>query len=183
LAGDETVVTKSGKQTHGVDRFFSSLVQKAVPSVAYFVLSLVSVKGRQSYPLLSQQVVRTAEERAAAATRRKAKKKPKAAAPAAGRKRGRPRGSKKVVGVEQPLNAELLRVQGWVRLVMEVVRAVLGGERSLSDLQATYRGWRYMQETIKSLGLKAEAIKLGTVSATVSRLGRIHQECPAAIAV
>ena len=44
LAGDETVVTKSGKQTHGVDRFFSSLVQKAVPSVAFFVLSLVSVK-------------------------------------------------------------------------------------------------------------------------------------------
>jgi putative transposase len=122
LAGDETVVSKSGKQTHGVDRFFSSLVQKTVPSVAFFVLSLVSVKRRRSYPLLSRQVVRTAEERAAAAARRKVKKKRRGQ----GGKRGRPRGSKKGAGVEAPLNAELLRVQGWVRLVVEVVRAVLG---------------------------------------------------------
>jgi putative transposase len=126
LAGDETVVTKSGKQTHGVDRFFSSLVQKAVPSVAFFVLSLVSVKRRQSYPLLSRLVVRTAEERAAAAARRPQKKQKKKAPTQAGKKRGRPRGSKKVAGVEAPLNAELLRIQGWVRLVVEVVRAVLG---------------------------------------------------------
>ena len=124
LAGDETVVTKSGKTTHGVDRFFSSLVQKAVPSVAFFVLSLVSVKRRRSSPLLSRQVVRSAEERAAAAARRKQPQK-KATKPT-GRKRGRPRGSKKVAGVEAPLNAELLRIQGWVRLVVEVVRAVLG---------------------------------------------------------
>lgn len=122
LAGDETVVTKSGKTTHGLDRFFSSLVQKAVPSVAFFVLSLVSVKRRRSYPLLSRQVVRTAAERAAAAARRK----PKAGRKKGQGKRGRPRGSKKVAGVEQPLNAELLRVQGWVRLVVELVRAVLG---------------------------------------------------------
>ena len=124
LAGDETVVTKSGKTTHGLDRFFSSLVQKAVPSVAFFVLSLVSVKRRQSYPLLSRQVVRTAAARAAAAARRKPKAKAKRKK--AGQQRGRPRGSKQVAGVEQPLNAELLRVQGWVRLVVEVVRAVLG---------------------------------------------------------
>jgi putative transposase len=124
LAGDETVVTKGRKQTHGVDHFFSSLVQKAVPSVAFFVLSLVSVKRRQSYPLLSRQVVRTAAERAAAAARRRPKK--KKAAPRVSGKRGRPRGSKKVAGVEAPLHAELLRIQGWVRLVVEVVRAVLG---------------------------------------------------------
>jgi putative transposase len=126
LAGDETVVTKSGKQPHGVDRCFSSLVQKAVPSVAFFVWSLVSVRRRQSYPLLSRSVVRTAAERAAAAAARRPKKQKKKATKQAGRKRGRPRGSKKVAGVEAPLNAELLRMQGWVRLVMEVVRAVLG---------------------------------------------------------
>ena len=34
LAGDECVVTKSGKLTHGLDRFFSSLLGKPVPSVA-----------------------------------------------------------------------------------------------------------------------------------------------------
>lgn len=363
LAGDETVVTKSGKTTHGLDRFFSSLVQKAVPSVAFFVLSLVSVKRRQSYPLLSRQVVRSAEERAAAAARRK----PKAKRKKGGGKRGRPRGSKKVAGVEQPLNAELLRIQGWVRLVVEVVRAVVGvrylvldghfgnaggyalaraeglelisklrhdaalyapyvgpqakcgakrkygaklnyddlplsarvkmevadgvqtqtyqgvfwhkafgrqlnvvvmvktkladgkrshvvlcssdltlgaaelvayyrlrfqlefnfreakqhwgledfmvtdeagvenaaslslfmalvsqvllgaepepgKERSINDLQGAYRGWRYVQETIKSLGLEAETIKMDTLGAAVSCLGRIHHECPATTA-
>ena len=362
LAGDETVVTKSGQTTHGLDRFFSSLVQKAVPSVAFFVLSLVSVKRRRSYPLLSRQVVRTAAERAAAGARRKPKKGARAK-PASG-PRGRPRGSKKGAGVAAPLNAELLRVQGWVRLVVEVVRAVLGvrylvldghygnaggyalargaglelisklrhdaalyepyvgpqakcgakrkygaklkydelpasalvstsvadgvqtntyqgvywhkafgvqlnvvvlvqtkvadgkrrhvvlfssdltlaaaqlveyyrlrfqlefnfreakqhwgledfmvtdevavenaaslslfmvlvsnvllaaeqmpsGERSIGDLQATYRGWRYVCETIKSLGLEADDIKIGTLGAAVSRLGRIHQERPA----
>lgn len=94
-----------------------------MPSVAFFVLSLVSVKERRSYPLLSQQVVRTATERAAAAARRKPKKKPGVQARRG--PRGRPRGSHQAAGVKAPLNAELVRVQGWVRLVVEVVRAVL----------------------------------------------------------
>jgi hypothetical protein len=31
LAGDEVVITKAGKQTYGLDRFYSSLYDKAVP--------------------------------------------------------------------------------------------------------------------------------------------------------
>ena len=46
LAGDETVVTKAGKQTYGLDRFFSSLYGKPVPGVAFFAFSLVSVQER-----------------------------------------------------------------------------------------------------------------------------------------
>jgi hypothetical protein len=42
MAGDECVVTKSGKKTHGLDRFFSSLYGKPIPSVCFFTLSLVS---------------------------------------------------------------------------------------------------------------------------------------------
>src|SRR5712692_2876881 len=34
LGGDEVVVTKAGKQTHGLDRFFSSLYGHPVPGVA-----------------------------------------------------------------------------------------------------------------------------------------------------
>jgi putative transposase len=41
LAGDETVVSKAGKHTHGLDRFFSSLSGKAIPGVSFFMLSLV----------------------------------------------------------------------------------------------------------------------------------------------
>jgi putative transposase len=66
LAGDETVVTKAGKQTHGLDRFFSSLYSKPVPGLAFFALSLVSVQERKSYPLLVEQRVRSEEEKEAA---------------------------------------------------------------------------------------------------------------------
>ncbi len=48
LAGDETVVTKSGKKTFGLDRFFSSLYDKAVPCLAFFSMALVHVGNRQS---------------------------------------------------------------------------------------------------------------------------------------
>lgn len=35
LAGDESVVTKSGKATFGLDRFFASLAGKVIPSLAF----------------------------------------------------------------------------------------------------------------------------------------------------
>ncbi len=47
LVGDETVLKKAGKQTFGIDRFFSSLADKTVPSVAFFGLSLVNVFSRK----------------------------------------------------------------------------------------------------------------------------------------
>jgi len=46
LAGDEVVVTKTGKTTHSLERFFSSLYGKPVPGIAFFALSLVSVQTR-----------------------------------------------------------------------------------------------------------------------------------------
>src|SRR6266849_9789307 len=42
LVGDEVIVTKAGKSTHGLDRFFASLYGKPVPGLAFFALSLVS---------------------------------------------------------------------------------------------------------------------------------------------
>jgi len=89
IAGDETVVSKAGKQTYGLDRFFSSIYKRPVPGLAFFALSLVSVEERQSYPLLVEQRVRSDEEKQAAKKKRKAKtaKKPKG-------KPGRPKGCK-----------------------------------------------------------------------------------------
>ena len=43
LAGDETVVTKAGKLTHGLDRFFSSIFGRPVKGLAFLAFSLVSV--------------------------------------------------------------------------------------------------------------------------------------------
>src|SRR3712207_2985929 len=65
LAGDEVVVTKAGKQTAGIGRFFSSVYQRAVPGLAFFSLALISTKDRRAFPMGLEQVVRTEAEHAA----------------------------------------------------------------------------------------------------------------------
>lgn len=40
LAGDEVVVSKSGKKTHGLDKFFSSLANQPISGLSFFALSL-----------------------------------------------------------------------------------------------------------------------------------------------
>ena len=123
LAGDETVVTKAGKQTHGLDRFFSSLYGKPVPGLAFFALSLVSVQERKSYPLLVEQRVRSEEEKEAA--RKKAKqKKTKSKKKSKGKgKRGRPKGSKNKDKTQVEWTPELLFVQ---RLLQKVTKLIAG---------------------------------------------------------
>ena len=73
LVGDEVVVTKAGKLTHGLDRFFASLYGKPVPGLACFTLSLVSVQARRSFPMRVEQVVRSAAAKAASKARADAK--------------------------------------------------------------------------------------------------------------
>ena len=51
LVGDESVVTKAGKETHGLDRFFSSIFGKPVKGLSFMALSVVSISERKSYPL------------------------------------------------------------------------------------------------------------------------------------
>jgi putative transposase len=89
LGGDETVVTKAGKQTHGLDRFFAGLYGKPVPGLAFFTLALISTTHRRSFPIAIEQVVRTAAEKEVA----RANTAKTAAAPALKRKPGRPKGS------------------------------------------------------------------------------------------
>jgi len=49
---NETTVTKSGKKTYGLGRFFSSIYGRAVPGLEFFSLSLISVKRHKAYPIL-----------------------------------------------------------------------------------------------------------------------------------
>ncbi len=117
LAGDETVVTKAGKQTYGFDRFFSSLYGKPVPGVAFFAFSLVSVQEQDSsYPLLVEQRVRSAEEKQAA--RKKAKGKERAQGMS---KHGRPKGGKSKDKTQVEWTPELRYVQGLLQKVMNLV--------------------------------------------------------------
>ena len=56
LCGDETIVTKSGKCTHGLGRFFSSIQSRCVKSLGFFSLCIVSVSSGKASPLLMEQL-------------------------------------------------------------------------------------------------------------------------------
>lgn len=56
-AGDATTVTKSGKQTFGLGRFFSSIYSRPVPGIAFQRLSLLNVEKRKSWPILTEQIL------------------------------------------------------------------------------------------------------------------------------
>ncbi|GIV80147.1 MAG: hypothetical protein KatS3mg050_4541 [Litorilinea sp.] len=122
LAGDETVVTKAGKQTHGLDRFFSSIYGKPVAGLSFFALSLVSLQERKSYPLLVEQRVRSDEEKAATRKQAKGKKQAKSKKPAASKpKRGRPKGSKNKDKTQVAWTPELRFVEGLLQKAMPLV--------------------------------------------------------------
>jgi hypothetical protein len=121
LGGDETVVTKAGKHTHGLDRFFASLYGKPVSGLAFFTLSLISTQQRRSFPIAVEQVLRSAEEKAAAQAKRRAR--PSAARPK--RKPGRPKGSTTKAKTAVELTPELSRIQRMVRQLIERIGDLL----------------------------------------------------------
>lgn len=104
IAGDESVVTKAGKKTYGLDRFFSSLYGKAVPGLSFFCLSLISVKKRISYPIMMEQVVK--EEDKKPEKQETGKKSQKGSD-----KPGRPKGSKNKNRRDVKLTPYLLQIQ------------------------------------------------------------------------
>ena len=117
LAGDETIVTKSGKHTPGLDRFFASLYGKPVSGLAFFALSLISTKQRRSFPIALEQVVRSPEEKAA--------QKAKAAKGATKRKVGRPKGSRTTATPAPELSPELTRIQSLILALLSRIGGVL----------------------------------------------------------
>ena len=123
LAGDESVITKSGKRTYGLDHFFSSLLSKVVPSVAIFALSLIDVEERRSYPIRVEQVIRSEAEKAAVKAK-KQQRKAKQKAQVKG-KPGRPKGSKNRDKTQVELTPELLRIQMMIKNQLTLFQDVL----------------------------------------------------------
>ena len=58
LAADESIVAKSGNETYGLSRFFAATQGKTIPGLGFLAVSLISVKDRRSYPMLTEQIVR-----------------------------------------------------------------------------------------------------------------------------
>jgi hypothetical protein len=111
LAGDEVVVSKAGKKTHGVGRFYSGLAQRVIPSVSFLSLSLIDVQERRSYPLHIQQLLPGAKDEESTTTVPK-------------RPRGRPKGSKNHVKAAPILSPILVILQGMLSSVLAHITAL-----------------------------------------------------------
>jgi putative transposase len=119
-AGDHVVVTKSGKKTYGLDRFFSSLHGKAVPGLCFLSVSLISVTRRTSYPALTEQV-----EKAPAAQTPPQKTSPGS--------RGRPKGSKNCNRRDVELSWSLRFMQAQLARLLQQIGTHLKVEYFLFD--------------------------------------------------
>jgi hypothetical protein len=114
------VVTKAGKKTHGVSRFFSSIYRRSVPGLAFFGVSLISVAAQDSTMMLLEQLTK-AESTTAQAASQGAKKSSKGAKQPAKPKGGRPSGSKNQNRRDIELPQYLQNIQGYLQQVLAVV--------------------------------------------------------------
>lgn len=122
LAGDEVVCGKAGKETFGLDRFFSSIQQRPIAGLAFFAFSLINIQKGKSYPVKVTQIVRSDEEKAASKAKKQAKKDKKVGEK---RKRGRPKGSQNKKSTEVVLNTELQRIQVALKALLLLMGKVL----------------------------------------------------------
>lgn len=118
LAGDETVVTKAGKETHGLNRFFSSIFGRPVKGLAFLAFTVVSVEQREAYPVRMEQLTKEnalcGKKKAEEKTKKKAKKKGQ---------RGRPKGSKNKNRRDVELSEPLQQTQIWLQDTLRLLNA------------------------------------------------------------
>ena len=128
LAGDEVVVSKAGKKTHGVGRFYSSIAQRPIPSLSFLALSLIDVNQRRSYPVALEQHISVI----------KAAKTPEAVSQEAKRGRGRPKGSKNHAKTAPILSAELRLLQSMLQIVLNRIAPLPAKHLVLDGYFGTY---------------------------------------------
>lgn len=109
LAGDDVVVSKAGKKTHGVGRFYSSIAGQPIASLSFLALSLIDVGQRRSYPLAIAQHLPVP----------KATKTTEGIMSGVKRGRGRPSGSKNHAKTAPTLSAELTLLQSQLRIALK----------------------------------------------------------------
>ena len=99
-------MTKAGKFTYGIGKFFSSIQSKVVNGLGFQTVSVIDVNNKKSWPILIEQMQpKKAEEK-----RDENLDKPK-------RGRGRPKGSKNKNKKEVKLNAEMQQIQSMLSKV------------------------------------------------------------------
>jgi putative transposase len=138
LAADDVVVSKAGKATHGVGRFYSSLAQRCIGSVAFLSVALLDVAERQAYPLqVIQHLPKPAEASEVSPAEVGAK-----------RGRGRPKGSKNHALTAPVLNAELTQLQDVLHEVHQRICPTLAVEHvALDGAFGTYAATYAVQQS------------------------------------
>lgn len=116
LAGDETVVSKSGNETFGIDRYFSGLKGKVIRGLSFFVFSLIDINERKSSPLVVKQIVRGEAEKRLIKERKKKRTKKEQGV------KGRKKGSFNKNKNELKLSAELLRINELLKTLVKLLR-------------------------------------------------------------
>jgi putative transposase len=116
LAGDESIVSKSGKHTYGIGWFFSSMLNTVIPGLAFFSIAIIDVAKRRAHPLSFKQVIRSEEEKEQT-RQRKHKRQPSAPKKA----RGPPKGSKNKNKADLTLSPELQRILAQGQEVMNLI--------------------------------------------------------------
>ena len=143
LAGDESIVPKSGDATYGLSRFFASTYGKTIRGLAFFGVSIISVKGRRAYPMLMEQVVRDE-------TSPPPKKATVSKTSAAPGKPGRPKGSKNRNKTEVVLTDTLKQVQSMLKTVLATMDGFLPIRYFLLD---GYFGNNHTLQMVRGCGL------------------------------
>ncbi|BAP56493.1 transposase, IS4 family [Thioploca ingrica] len=115
IAGDTTTVMKSGKHTHGLGRYFSSIYNQAVPGLSFFTLSLISVKQRRVFPVITDPVEKEPDQEMPKKT----------VSPPGNQKSGRPKGSRNKTQRTPELSTYLLWIQALVRNLLQLTGAQL----------------------------------------------------------
>jgi len=125
LTGDESTVTKSGKSTHGLGRFYSSIYGRAVKGLNFLSLCLVGVSSRQSAPLLMEpmEAGMKKETQVKKKTTKGKKKKKKGTG-----SKGRPKGSKN----KNHSNPELTPYLKWIQKQIKETLAMIGDHISIA---------------------------------------------------
>ena len=118
-AGDWTIVTKAGKSTFGLGRFFSSLYSKTVPGLSFFAISLINVSTRKSHPIYIKQQSSLTKE---TSPNQPVSSSETSATPK--RKPGRPKGSKNKNKTEVKLSSHLCFIQ---EMIVSVLTLMSGG--------------------------------------------------------
>lgn len=106
IAGDKTTITKSGKETYGLGRYFSSIFNRAVPGLSFETLSLVAVNSGKSFPIIVEQYIRKAKQEVVDKPKRKA---------------GRPKGSRNKNSKNIQFSEDTLWMKGLLQKLLELI--------------------------------------------------------------